>query len=451
METPNRNLDTISSTPSSTTKEGVLVRKEDSGSTISSGTEVGKVLSDESNTAEPSTSIEKPEFIDTSNSSLNTISSSPSISSSTTEEGGSASEEDNDSTIPSKTDSVLTIENNKDQSVQEVESMKLIPIYCLYNDTNGEHLYTVDANEKDVLYHQHDWGYEGVAWYAPASGRAVYRLYNPSLRNHLYTMDTNEVRVLTRYHGWQSDNNGRPVFYSGGAVPIYRLYNDGLRGLHHWTTDKNEYVVLPRHGWKQEGTTFYASQIGEPIQTQYASKLIYNGQFYSVRGKYGRMIIVNKKHPLRSDYHPGEDATAGVQVRKLIGDMQKLGFPISSSYSGFRSYSDQTQLYQNFVRANGQAVADRFAARPGYSEHQTGLAFDILNSQGGSLTDASVRWMHANLHRYGFILRYKQGKEHVTGYQYESWHIRYVGKEAEDIYRSGLTLEEYFGIPGGGY
>ncbi|MGG9992959.1 excalibur calcium-binding domain-containing protein [Streptococcus suis] len=145
------------------------------------------------------------------------------------------------------------------------------PIYRLYNRQNGEHLYTTDANEKDVLYNQHGWGYEGIGWNAPNTGTPVYRLYNAGLQNHLYTSDTNEVAVLTSKHGWTSDNNGQPVFYSGGTVPIYRVYNFKLRGLHHWTTDLNEYNVLPSHGWSQEGVKFYATSLGQQITTQYTT------------------------------------------------------------------------------------------------------------------------------------------------------------------------------------
>ena len=144
-------------------------------------------------------------------------------------------------------------------------------IYRLYNKNNGEHLYTVDKNEKDTLFTQHGWGYEGEAWYAPDPGQGtpVYRLYNAGLQNHLYTTDENEVKALTSKHGWKVDNNGKPVFYSGGSAKIYRVYNKALRGLHHWTTDENEYTVLPQHGWKQEGVKLYGNRIGVPIKTEY--------------------------------------------------------------------------------------------------------------------------------------------------------------------------------------
>ena len=169
----------------------------------------------------------------------------------------------------------------------------------------------------------------------------------------------------------------------------------------------------------------------------------------------GYDIIVNKKHALPSTYAPGEDPKAGQQVRALIHRMQELGYPISDSYSGYRSYDYQTELYNNYVAREGQAAADTYSARPGYSEHQTGLAFDILDSHGNLLdgpeySDA-IHWLHTHAHEYGFIVRFQPGKEAITGYQPEAWHLRYVGDKATAIYQSGLSLEEYFGVAGGDY
>ena len=167
-------------------------------------------------------------------------------------------------------------------------------------------------------------------------------------------------------------------------------------------------------------------------------------------------MVVNKKHKLPADYNPGENPTAGEKVRELIQKMQELGFSISNQYSGFRSYEYQTQLYQNYVNKDGKEAADTYSARPGYSEHQTGLAFDILNGTGGLLgenpqDEKAIEWLHSHAHEYGFIVRFQEGKEAITGYQAEAWHLRYVGDIAEQIYTSKLTLEEYFGVEGGNY
>lgn len=147
-----------------------------------------------------------------------------------------------------------------------------IAIYRLYYPGNGEHLYTTDVNEKNTLYNNYGWGYEGIAWYASSSGTPVYRLYHPGLGNHLYTTDTNEVKTLTAKYGWKKDNGGKALFYSSGSVPIYRVYNKNQSGMHHLTTDYNEYTTLPKYGWTKEGVKIYAQQIGSPITTTYSAK-----------------------------------------------------------------------------------------------------------------------------------------------------------------------------------
>ncbi|HFI0441675.1 TPA: LD-carboxypeptidase LdcB/DacB [Streptococcus suis] len=182
------------------------------------------------------------------------------------------------------------------------------------------------------------------------------------------------------------------------------------------------------------------------------AKLTFNGQYYSVDGKYGPVIIVNKQHGLASTYNPGENPTARNAYQNLRNDMIRQGFNVGKAYSGFRSYETQQSLYLNYVQRDGQAAADRYSARPGHSEHQTGLAFDLTDASGALLTNSRAeQWLKDNAHKYGFVVRYLPGKEAVTGYMSEPWHLRYVGKEAKDIYQSGLTLEEYYGIPGGDY
>jgi LAS superfamily LD-carboxypeptidase LdcB len=174
-----------------------------------------------------------------------------------------------------------------------------------------------------------------------------------------------------------------------------------------------------------------------------------NAELYYVNG----ILVVNKKHALPSGYAPGENATAGAAIRLLISDMKSLGFNISNSYSGYRSFTTQANLYQSYVDRYGQIQADTFSARAGYSEHQTGLAFDLKNSSGSLIQSGTNEaiWVAENANRYGFIVRYLQGKESITGYKYEPWHLRYIGDEATSIYNSGKTLEEYLGIEGGGY
>ena len=189
-----------------------------------------------------------------------------------------------------------------------------------------------------------------------------------------------------------------------------------------------------------------------PVLQDLSHQLTNNGSYYSVRGKYDDIIIVNKKHGLSKDYNPGENPTAKAAFVRLRDDMINQGLNVGRSYSGFRSYDYQKTLYDNYVSRDGQAAADRYSARPGYSEHQTGLVFDLTDKSGNLLEDSRAsQWLKDNAHNYGFIVRFQAGKEASTGYMPEAWHIRYVGKEAKDIHDSGLSLEEYFDIEGGDY
>ncbi len=198
----------------------------------------------------------------------------------------------------------------------------------------------------------------------------------------------------------------------------------------------------------QQGTAGSKSQEA----SQKKAEVVNKGDHYSIQGKYDEIVVANKHYPMSKDYNPGENPTAKAELLKLIAAMQQAGFPISDHYSGFRSYETQTQLYQNYVNKDGKAEADRYSARPGYSEHQTGLAFDLVGTNGDLVTEEkAAQWLLDHAADYGFVVRYLKGKEKETGYMAEEWHLRYVGKEAKEIAASGLSLEEYYGFEGGDY
>ena len=198
----------------------------------------------------------------------------------------------------------------------------------------------------------------------------------------------------------------------------------------------------------EEGTAGSESQVA----SQKKAEVVNKGDHYSIQGKYDEIVVANKHYPMSKDYNPGENPTAKAELLKLIAAMQQAGFPISDHYSGFRSYETQTQLYQNYVNKDGKAAADRYSARPGYSEHQTGLAFDLIETNGDLVTEEkAAQWLLDHAADYGFVVRYLKGKEKETGYMAEEWHLRYVGKEAKEIAASGLSLEEYYGFEGGDY
>ena len=198
----------------------------------------------------------------------------------------------------------------------------------------------------------------------------------------------------------------------------------------------------------QQGTAGSKSQEA----SQKKAEVVNKGDHYSIQGKYDEIVVANKHYPMSKDYNPGENPTAKAELLKLIAAMQQAGFPISDHYSGFRSYETQVKLYQDYVNQDGKAEADRYSARPGYSEHQTGLAFDLIGTNGNLVTEEkAAQWLLDHAADYGFVVRYLKGKEKETGYMAEEWHLRYVGKEAKEIAASGLSLEEYYGFEGGDY
>lgn len=175
------------------------------------------------------------------------------------------------------------------------------------------------------------------------------------------------------------------------------------------------------------------------------------------------LVLCNKYHQLPDGYEPADlvaissaycnggkalylRAEAAAAFEQLCAGAAAEGYTILGQ-SGYRSYSYQEQLYNNYAARDGQAAADTYSARPGFSEHQTGLAMDICN---GSLsyTDfgqtAEYTWAKEHLAEYGFVLHYLPGTEQITGYMTEEWHIRYVGVEtAKEIDQLGITLDEY--------
>ena len=118
---------------------------------------------------------------------------------------------------------------------------------------------------------------------------------------------------------------------------------------------------------------------------------------------------------------------------------------ILKNSSAYRSYDYQVNLYDKYVKRDGKEKADIYSARPGYSEHQTGLCADINTINSSFANTKEAKWLAKNAYKYGFILRFPKDKEDVTGYKYEPWHYRYVGiKVAKIIYEENLTLEEYY-------
>ncbi len=157
--------------------------------------------------------------------------------------------------------------------------------------------------------------------------------------------------------------------------------------------------------------------------------------------------IANKTYALPESYNPGEDSEAVSAFNEMANDAMLNDNIYLCIVSGFRSYEVQDNLYNYYVSERGVENADRVSARPGHSEHQLGLAFDINTTSSSFAGTPEAIWLDENCWKYGFIIRYPEGKEDITGYAYEPWHIRYIGKDySKKVFESHLTLEEYLGI-----
>ncbi|TDF96381.1 D-alanyl-D-alanine carboxypeptidase family protein [Paenibacillus piri] len=195
-----------------------------------------------------------------------------------------------------------------------------------------------------------------------------------------------------------------------------------------------------------------------------------NGAIEVVANPADKTVLVNKMYKLPDNYAPQDLVEPNVpfifkeksEKRKLRKEaataLEKLfkaanddKLPLAG-VSGYRSFATQKSVYSNYVKKDGEEAANKYSAKPGHSEHETGLAIDVSGSTGKcAATDCfaatkEAKWLAEHAADYGFIIRYLKGKEDITGYQYEPWHLRYVGTElAKELTKRGVTLEEYFG------
>lgn len=211
----------------------------------------------------------------------------------------------------------------------------------------------------------------------------------------------------------------------------------------------------------------------EPTQKTAEQPQGFNKNMFALDKPGSPWWVVNKKRALPAGYVPADLNVPNVKLR-LAPTAEQMQFSKSATValeqmfaaakvenvglvfgSGYRSEAYQKTLYNGYVAQNGQASADRLSARPGTSEHQTGLAFDATTSNGTCHLEACFadtpegKWVAGHGYEYGFIVRYPQNKEPTTGYEYEPWHLRYVGRElAAEMHKTGIiTLEEFFNLP----
>ena len=193
---------------------------------------------------------------------------------------------------------------------------------------------------------------------------------------------------------------------------------------------------------------------------------------YSLNDPTSLWVVVNKGRVLPSGFVPAHlvvprvvlsegSAAENMQLRsEAAAALEKLNTAASADgvglmlVSGYRSYSTQQTVYSGYANSQGQGYADSTSARPGHSEHQTGLAADLGSTTGKCQLDKCFgdlvegKWLADNAYKYGFIIRYQKDKTSLTGYDYEPWHLRYVGTDlAAEINKAGQTLEQFFALP----
>ncbi|SMF91044.1 D-alanyl-D-alanine carboxypeptidase [Paenibacillus uliginis N3/975] len=238
--------------------------------------------------------------------------------------------------------------------------------------------------------------------------------------------------------------------------------------------EKQEQDLKAQAGEQQGGTLPDNGGQADPVMTKRSENSLQatareeNGK-QVVTNENSVTVIVNKERSLPDGYEPSDLVEPNVPfsfdephekrnmrkeaaeaLEKLFAAADAEGIELRA-VSGYRSFARQKSVYESHVATKGEEEASRISAVPGTSEHQTGLTIDVSSPSAGNALEQSFGqtkegiWLAENAPEYGFIIRYPEGQEGITGYVYEPWHIRYVGEDlAPDIAESGLTLEEYF-------
>lgn len=215
-------------------------------------------------------------------------------------------------------------------------------------------------------------------------------------------------------------------------------------------------------------TMIHGSKVGES-DLDVSSSLADEQDIEQMQEQGEYLILVNKTHGVEKTYEPDDLCSVQAYAEDRNPEYQMLRATAADAFdrlsqaaenenyiirltTGYRSYAYQQQLHDMYIARNGGTWTEQYSAEPGFSEHQTGLAADVsckslkykLDPEFGDTAEG--KWLADNAHLFGFIIRYPEGKEDITGYQYEPWHIRYVGVEAAtQMYNNNLTLEEYLG------
>lgn len=334
----------------------------------------------------------------------------------------------------------------------------LIPIVLIFliyfgfiKDYEKEHLLKIGYNEQEIYSLREE-----------LSSEEIKKLYDYSYLSFLVELTTTEE--------YKSENMLSYIDYILKIEDNYILkdivyiVNNGIKYDYTEKLSKlinEEYFVLSRldryMSYKSDDTSVIVAEVNSNLDYEY-----YTNTNKTDTSK-ETLLLVNKYYYLEKDYYYGElvtmdsaydnkngsklNSVAYEAFKKLVDDAEKEGYHIRNN-SAYRSYETQSNLYNQYKK-NGTDYADKWSARAGHSEHQTGLALDVgvqtKYSNSKFENSKEFTWMKENSYKYGFILRYPKDKTHITGYGYEPWHYRYVGVEvATYIYEHDITFEEYY-------
>ncbi|MBR1413630.1 MAG: M15 family metallopeptidase [Bacilli bacterium] len=287
-------------------------------------------------------------------------------------------------------------------------------------------------------------GYSGIKLYKDYKYKQTYEY---KLLQHGYKLE--EVKILEK----NFDNKRLDWLLS---VPKNKTVLNLLKEKYYIANKLDDYLA-----YEKENANLSLTEIVLKVNT------LTNYDFYehTIESDISKGILLNcnKYYRLPEDYVPEDLVT--INTNYAFGTRQATKETVDAYInmwnaakengihlmvnSAYRSYSDQEAVYNSYKAKNGEAYADKYAARPGHSEHQTGLSLDIFSIDNTSTktfeNSAAYAWLKDNAHKYGFILRYSKDKENITGYSFEAWHYRYVGVEAATkVYEDDITYDEYY-------
>lgn len=238
--------------------------------------------------------------------------------------------------------------------------------------------------------------------------------------------------------------------YDFQKVGEYTIYYTVTDSSNNETKEEAKLVVKEKNG----DTQINPHETSNTTNKEFTTPKGFNGYTKNGLTYIDGILIANKTYGLPQNYSPGLTTETKAAINSMTAAAAIDGINVYCQ-SGFRSYKTQQNLYNNYSNRNGSTAADIYSARPGHSEHQTGLACDLCGNNSNACINSNFNnskeaiWLANNAYKFGLILRYPEGKSNETGYKYESWHYRYVGVDlANELYNNGdwITLENYFGI-----